>query len=94
MTDPVIHINPGTAGVLFLLPAGVLGNPERLHRARRVDHRCAPSTSAARSTEGRYAAPAWTSAKASRINARACENLSNMCSTVQYAADNRKAYPQ
>ena len=60
---------------------------------------CAPSTSAARSTPGRNAAPVWASSKASHVSqchrsVRACENLSIMCSSVPDATDERKAYPQ
>src|SRR5665647_3196815 len=54
----------------------------------------APSTSAARSTHGRYSAPVWASSKASRISVSASENLSNMCSSVRGPTDNCKPYPQ
>ena len=42
----------------------------------------APSTCAARSAPAKAPALAWASANASRINVRACENLSNMCSSI------------
>src|SRR6185436_13268241 len=52
--------------------------------------RCAPSTSAARSTEATFTAPAWASAKASRNNARACESLSIMCPSLDDSTDTRE----
>ena len=42
MPHPVINIHPDTRAVRLLLPAGILGHPQRLHRTRRVDHPLRP----------------------------------------------------
>ena len=42
MTHSVIHIDPRATTVPLLLPAGKLGDPQRLHRKRRVDHLLRP----------------------------------------------------
>ena len=43
----VVHLAPSPRWVLFLLAGGVLGDPQCLHRAGRVDH-LLPRTPAAR----------------------------------------------
>ena len=80
MTHPMVDLHPGPRAVLLLLAPGIRATRTAWTAEAALITRCAPSTSAARSTEATFTAPAWASAKASRTNARACESLSIMCS--------------